>query len=128
MNLLGPDLRLPAIRGAAIHIERVRTTARATAAYITKPKGYPPPAVYDGRAVGTCGTVMQYLAEARAYPVAQAAALLKIIDTGHMRLQRNARPSRTDAEQLHELAHHFAQALDDMEKRAYFTGTINGTV
>lgn len=128
INLLGPNLTLPRIRDAAVHIENVRTTARRTAAYITKPSAYPPAHIFEGRAVGTCGTVMQYLAEARQYPTAQAAALLKIIETGHMRLQRNAQPARTDAQRLHELADAFAQALDDMEKRAYFASTLNGTI
>lgn len=93
MNLLGPNLKLPKIRDAAIHIEQVRTSARATAAYMSKRGSYPHPSHYDGRALGTCGGLMQYLAECRSYPIAQAAALLKIIDTGEMRLSKPSAPS-----------------------------------
>lgn len=128
MNLLGPDLRIPRIRAAAVHLENVRSTARATAAYITKARAYPPRDAYEGRAVGTCGTVMQYLAEARSYPVAQAAALLKILDHGHIRLSPTDRPTRTDADHLHELARAFAQALDQMELAAHSIRPVKGTV
>jgi hypothetical protein len=128
INLLGANLDFPKIRNATIHTETVRSNARAVAAYITKANAYPPAHQYQGRAVGTCGTVMQYLAEARDYPVAQAAALLQIIDTGQLRLARHQLPSRTDAEHLHELAHNFTQALEQMENAAYQLSTRKGTI
>lgn len=128
MNLLGPNLKLPKIRGATIHQEQVRTSARACAAYMAKRGTYPHPSHYDGRALGSCGSLMQYLAESRSYPVAQAAALLKLIDTGTMRLARNQHPIRTDADALHDIAQRFADALDDMEKFAWSLGAVNGTI
>lgn len=128
INLLGKFDRISQVRKADIHTEPIRTNARSVAAYITKPGAYPPAALYEGRAVGTCGTVMQYLAEARTYPVAQAAALLRIIDTGQLRLSKANRPSRTDTEHLHELAQHFTEALDQMERTAFQLCTRKGTI
>lgn len=123
INLLGPRLDLPAIRNASIHLEQIRTNPRAVAAYMTKRKAYPPPDLYEGRAVGTTGNVMQYLTQARHLPTVQAAALLQVLDTAHYNRKQTGEPASHTAAALRKLADEFTATLDAMERQAFALST-----
>ena len=81
LNLLGPALDEIKVKNADVHVESIREDARTVASYITKRAGFPARQHYAGRLVGTAGSVMQFLGQASHIPVAQAGALLKILET-----------------------------------------------
>jgi hypothetical protein len=124
LNIIGPNLDLHPIRNAETHKAPLYKPARAAGAYITKPAGYPAPGQYDGRTVGCCGNVMQYLTEASQYPAIQAAAILQILHTGHFTLAPDQTPKRQDADSLHQLADQFAQQLENLDRRLYAARAI----
>lgn len=70
------------------HTERIRTTARNVAAYISKRSGMPEIEQYRGRLCGAWGiqTVGQYIATMEAAPVVQAAAVQMALEAPAVRL------------------------------------------
>lgn len=69
------------INNADTHIERIATTARAAAAYITKQKGMPSTTQFSGKLLGWWGQAGQFATTQDAPPIIQAAALNDLLDT-----------------------------------------------
>lgn len=116
LNLIGPNLANIAPRGAAVNVSTIRTNARAAAAYITKKSGYPSKEHYAGRIVGTAGHVMQHLAQARHMPVAQAGAILKMLETANYYPTHDPDAQPTTADSLRQMTAAFADDLASAER------------
>jgi hypothetical protein len=118
LNLLGPDLRLPDFKRATSHVSQVRHGARAAGAYMHKRDAMPAAIDYAGRIAGTAGTIMEYLAHAKALPVAQAGSLLKIIETARFNREPLKLSPPETRKDLRALAQQFIDRLDTIEQRA----------
>lgn len=116
LNLLGPDLGDIRIKNASIHTAPVREGARAAAAYMTKRSGLPARPLYSGRTVGTAGHIMEHLSHAKHMPVAQAGALLKIIETARFNKVGASLPPTEITQDLRKIAQHFTTRLDELER------------
>jgi hypothetical protein len=75
INTITPCPAIRAVPGTAVHIERITTTPRAAAAYITKRGSAPRPEQYRGRLIGSWGQVGEYMTEADAPPIVQGACM-----------------------------------------------------
>lgn len=77
LNLVVPESAAFEFANRGAHIEAVRTTSRAAAAYICKRSGMPAPAQYDGRLIGEWGNVVQHIMSSEDLQAApcQAAAM-----------------------------------------------------
>jgi hypothetical protein len=85
VNILHPPTQA-VIQMHAHHWTRsVRGSVRDLAAYIAKRKTAPDPAYFAGRAFGRLGPLWIHLAQARSFPLVQAAALQHAIDPSPMR-------------------------------------------
>jgi len=82
LNLLIPAENMHQATGSVEHIEIVRTTARAAAAYISKRKGMPTERQYSGRLLGEWGSCIQHLMRSDNLQAApcQAAALAMALE------------------------------------------------
>jgi hypothetical protein len=118
LNILGPNLDFQKPKNCTSYSEELTKPARAAAAYITKRKSIPDPMHFEGRVVGTAGTIMQWLTRATELPVAQGAALMKVLETaaftskvaGDTSAERVARLNRTTADMM--------RSVERAEKRA----------
>lgn len=130
LNLLGRDLSDLNVKNAKTHVEKVRTGARNAAAYITKTSAYPPRGIYPGRAVGSAGHVMQFLAQAGSYPVVQAATFLQIMETARFNRLAGGDSQKIVAADLRTLAQQFGEQLKNTEshmiRHMRQKGTITG--
>lgn len=120
LNLITPEGLAPNMQGATIHQERITTTPRAIAAYITKRKGAPTEQQFDGRLLGTWGQIGQIMATEKAGPIIQAAALNDLIATPHTRQNTTyfhntnadtTAPDTTTPEQYRDIARRHLSAL-----------------
>lgn len=81
LNIITPQPKEIIIQHAAIHTERITTTARNVAAYITKQSAAPSTMQYDGRLLGTWGSAGEWLSAPQTTPVIQAASVNDLLKT-----------------------------------------------
>ena len=115
INIIGRNLDINRTRNAAVHVEPIRNSARSATAYAFKRKGMPHPSQYDGRIAGGAGHLMEFLARARAYSVAQAASMLTILSTARHERMKDGQPPEAVAAALRKIADQVTQAFDSIE-------------
>jgi len=85
INIITPQPKIIEITGAQIHTEQIRTSARSTAAYITKPSAAPSLIQYDGRLLGSWGIIGELMLKREANPIIQAATINDLLKTENIR-------------------------------------------
>jgi len=100
LNLLLPSSHLSRAEASVEHIDIIRTSSRAAAAYICKRSGMPTPSQYDGRLQGEWGSIMHHLMKGTSLQAAPSQAAALAMALGSKRTIENY--YKTD-EQLEEL-------------------------
>jgi hypothetical protein len=123
LNIVGHQLNFRKIRNCSIHVQPVHTSARIATAYMLKSKSRPNAHIYEGRTVGTAGSLMQWLTQARHMPVPQGAAMLQVLNTARIHLSGKATPTAEMYKRLQHITRQFTEALERAETIAAQKGT-----
>jgi hypothetical protein len=75
LNLIAPAPIYSALRGCEIWSQAIKTSARAAAAYINKPEGFPDRAEYSGNLTGSWGHIADILTARHMPATVQAASI-----------------------------------------------------
>jgi hypothetical protein len=85
LNLITPRPEKSAVAACVTHIERITTSARAAAAYITKRSAAPSREQYDGRLLGAWGQIGEYMTKQEAPPIIQGACINDLLSATNSR-------------------------------------------